>query len=116
MNDFEQALIDKVLEGVHGLALKLTEAIGELRGDIRENRTEAHREREALRELVKGNIETDTRRLNSHAEALDSQRERLARLEEWKEEYKRQATNRLLLSNSVTVVVAVVITYFLSKL
>ena len=34
MNEFEQQLVDKVLEGIHGLELKVTEELGEMRGEI----------------------------------------------------------------------------------
>lgn len=116
MNDFEQALIDKVLNSVHSLEVKLTEVVGLLRADIRENRAEAHSERAALREMVQSNIEQDTRRLNSHSDDLDNHRERLARIEQWQTQYEKRSTTRLLISQSVTTIVAVVLAYLLSKM
>lgn len=116
MTDFENAFIDKVLDSVHSLELKLTEVVGLLRSDIQTNRAEAHAERQALKEMVQSNIAQDTHRLNSHSDDLDDLRERLARSEQWQTDYMRRSTARLLISQSVTTIVAVVLAFLLSKI
>ena len=34
MNDFEQQLVDRVLDGLHEFEVKVTEELGEIRGEI----------------------------------------------------------------------------------
>ncbi len=103
MNAFEQQL-DKVLNSLHEFEVKVTKELGEIHGDLK-----------SLRSVVEQNILTDTKRLNKHSEALDDHGERLAKLEEWKEQFQKQVANRIAVSQSVAGVAAVVIAFLLSK-
>ncbi len=115
MNDFEQQLVDKVLESIQGLALKVTEEVGEIRGDIKAMTQKNESEHKALRSVVERNISIDTERLNKHSEEIDDHSERLAKLEEWKEQFQKQIANRIAISQSIATVAAVVIAFLLSK-
>ena len=44
----------------------------------------------ALRSLVEQNIRTDTQRLNKHSAEIDDNRERVAKIEEWKDQFQKQ--------------------------
>ena len=116
MNEFEQALIDKFLEGLHHLEKSFTKDMAEIRGDIKEMIAKNESEHKALRETVERNIETDTVRLNDHAKQIDDLTERMAKQEEWKELFQKQVSNRIAVSQSITTVAAVVIAFLLSKL
>ena len=115
MNDFEQQLVDKVLEGIHGLELKFTEVVGEMRGEIKALGDKGSIEHKNLSQLVERNITTDTDRLNKHSEELDDHTEKIAKLEEWKDQFQKQVSHRIAISQSVTAVAAVVIAFMLSK-
>ena len=115
MNEFEQALIDKFLEGLHHLEKSVTKDLAEVRGDIKEMIAKNESEHKALRETVERNIDTDTTRLNDHAKQIDSLNERMAAQEEWKTQFQKQVSNRIAISQSITTVAAVVIAFILSK-
>ena len=115
MNEFEQALIDKFLEGLHHLEKSVTKDLAEIRGDIKEMVAKNESEHKALRDMMERNIETDTVRLNDHAKQIDDLNERMAKQEEWKEQFQKQVANRIAVSQSVTAIAAVVIAFLLSK-
>ena len=115
MTEFEQQLVDKVLEGIHGLELKVTKELGEMRGEISGMTQKNEAEHKSLREVVERNIRIDTDRLNKHSEEIDDHNERLAKLEEWKEQFQKQVANRIAVSQSIAAVAAVVIAFLLSK-
>lgn len=111
MNEMEHQLVDKTLEGIHKLEMKVVEVQGEIR-TMREHNDAQH---ESLSEKLDRSIDTDTKRLNKHSSELDSHSERLATLEEWKKSFETSVRNRLAISQSLATVAAVVIAYLLSK-
>ena len=111
MNEFESQLVDKVLEGVHEIELKVADNVATLKGDIKA----LDKDIKSLKESVDKNIETDNKRLDKYSEELDAHSEKIAKLEEWRDEFKRQVTNRIAFSNSVATIAAVIIAYLLSK-
>lgn len=126
MNEFEQRLIDKVLEGVHDIELKVTQELGSLETRIAEKvgsvnskisslEQKVHSDHKAVRELLENSIETDTKRLDKHSQELDEHANKIAKLEEWRDEFKRQVANRMTFGNSISTVVAVILAYILSK-
>ena len=115
MNEFEQKLIDKVLEGVHVLEVHLTEKLGEIQTQISGIKTGVDGEQKALRELVERNIKTDTERLNKHSQEIDEHTERISKLEEWKDQFQKQVANRIAVSQGIAAVGAVIIAFLLSK-
>ena len=100
MNEFEQ----KVLASIHEIELKVTKEISELRGEI-----------SSLRDTVKRNITVDTDRLNNHGKDIDKHSEQIAKLEEWKANFEKQVSHRIAISQSVTMVAAVLIAFLLNK-
>ena len=115
MNEFEQQLVDKVLEGIHGLELKVTQELGEMRGEISGMTSKNESEHKSLREVVERNIVVDTDRLNKHSEEIDDHTKRIAKLEEWKDQFQKQVAQRIAISQSVASIAAVVIAFLLSK-
>lgn len=111
MNEFEQQLVDKILEGVHQIELKVVNDVGEIKGDIKTLDTDV----KALKESVEKSIETDTKRLDKHSGEIDEHSEKIAKLEEWRDEFRRQVANRMVFGNSVSAIIAVVLAYLLSK-
>ena len=111
MNEMEHQLVDKTLESIHQLEMKIVEMQGEIRA-MRENNDAQHK---SLSEKIDKSIETDTKRLNKHSEELDNHTERLATLEEWKKQFETTIKNRIAVSQSVATVAAVVVAYLLSK-
>ena len=116
MNDFEQALVDKVLEGIHNLEVKVVQEVGDIKGDIKALGEKGSNEHQALRETVDRNITTDTERLNSHSDEIDDLREKQAVLLEWKDSVGRSINNRVALIGGGMAVIAVIIAYFLDKI
>ena len=100
MNEFEQ----QVLASIHDIELKVTKEISELRGEI-----------SSLRDIVERNITIDTDRLNNHGKDIDKHSEQLAKFEEWKEQYEKQVSHRIAISQSISTVAAVLIAFVLSK-
>ncbi len=126
MNEFEQQLIDKVLEAVHDIEVKTLEQIGNIKvelaeesGSIKSSITslgqKVDSDHKAVKELIENSIETDTKRLDKHSQELDDHAEKIAKLEEWRDEFKRQIANRMTFGNSIATIVAVIIAYILSK-
>ena len=115
MNDFEQQLIDRVLESVHGLEVQLTKELGEVKGDIKTLGEKGSNEHQALKETVERNISTDTQRLNDHSEEIDALKENQAVLMEWKDSVGRSITNRVILIGGGMAVLAVLVAYVLDK-
>ena len=115
MNEFEQQLVDKVLEGIHGLELKVTQELGEMRGEISGMTQKNESEHKSLREVVERNIIVDTDRLNKHSEEIDDLNERTAKLEEWKDQFEKSVANRIAVSQSIAAIAAVVIAFVLSR-
>ena len=113
MNDFEEKLVDKVLDGLHEFEVKVTEELGEIRGEINAMTQKNESEHKALRDVVEQNIVT---RLNKHSEELDDHTERIATLEEWKNQFEKSVTNRIAVSQSIAAIAAVIIAFVLSKL
>lgn len=100
MNEFEK----QVLASIHEIELQVTRELSELRGEI-----------SSLRETVERNINTDTSRLNQHSKEIDSLREGLAKLGEWKSQFEKQVSNRIAISQSISTIAAVLIAFVLSK-
>ena len=111
MNDFEQQILDTL----HALELKVTEELGEIRGDLKAMKEKNESDHTAIRHLVEQNIRVDTERLNKHSAELDEHREELAKLKEWKDQFQKQVANRIAVSQSVSVIAAVIIAFLLSK-
>ena len=111
MNEFESELINKSMGAIHDLELKMTENFSKLQGDMK-----------SLTEKVEDNgkkvdkqTEIETKRLDKHSAEIDDNRERLAKIEEWKDQYQKQVTHRIAISQSITAIGAVVIAFLLSK-
>ena len=111
MNDFEQ----RILDALHTLELKVTRELGEIHGELKAMTEKNESDHRALRALVEGNIQTDTQRLNAHSAEIDDNRERLAKIEEWKDQYQKQVAHRITISQSISTIAAVVIAFLLSK-
>ena len=111
MNEMEHQLVDKTLESIHQLEMKVVEMQGELRA-MREHSDTQHK---SLSEKIEKSIQTDNTRLNKHSSELDDHSGRLATLEEWKKQFEVSVKNRLTISQSISTVVAVVIAFLLSK-
>lgn len=111
MNEMEHQLVDKTLESIHKLEMKIVEVQGEIRG-LREHNDAQH---ESLSEKLDRSIATDTDRLNKHSSELDDHTERLATLEEWKKSFETSVKNRLAISQGIATVIAVMIAFLLSK-
>lgn len=111
MNDMEHQLVDKTLESIHQLEMKIVE----VQGDIRTMREHNDAQHASLSEKIDRNIATDTERLNKHSQELDDHRERLATIEEWKKQFETAIKNRIAVSQSVTTIAAVIVAYLLSK-
>ena len=111
MNDFEQQILDTL----HTLEVKVTEELGEIRGDLKAMKEKNESDHTAIRHLVEQNIRVDTERLNKHSAELDNHREELAKLKEWKDQFQKQVANRIAVSQSVSAIAAVVIAFLLSK-
>jgi uncharacterized protein YlxW (UPF0749 family) len=112
VNDFEQ----QILDALHTLELKVTRELGEIHGELKAMTEKNESDHRALRSLVEQNIRTDTDRLNKHSAEIDDNRERVAKLEAWKEQFQKQVANRIAVSQSITAIAAVVIAFLLSKL
>lgn len=104
MNQFEQQLVDKILEGVHEVEVKVVKEVAQLEGAIN-----------GIRKTIEMNMEQDTKRLDKHSEELDDHSERLSKLEEWKNQFEKSVANRIAISQSVAAIVAVVVAFMLSK-
>ena len=115
MNEFEQQLVAKISEGIHSLELKVTHELSELRGLIASMAKENEGQHKELRRIVEDNIETNTRRLNKHSEEIDDLRERLAKQEEWKDQFQKSVANKIAISQSITTVLDVVLSFALFK-
>ncbi len=111
MNEMEHQLVDKTLESIHQLEVKIVEMQGELHSLVERNDTQY----KSLSEKLDRSIATDTDRLNKHSVEIDDHLGRLATLEEWKKQFETAIKNRVAVSQSVSTVAAVVIAYLLSK-
>ena len=115
MNEFEQQLIDKVLEGVHAIELKVVEDIAILSGDIKALKTQMEGDHKSVKDLIEKTIETNATRLNKHGEEIDEHSKKIASFEEWKHQFEISVTKRLTAGNSIAAIAAVVIAYVLSR-
>ena len=104
MNSFEQQLVDKVLEGVHEIEVKVVKEVAQLEGSI-----------ESIKQSLETSIQQDSKRLDKHSDELDDHRERIAKLEEWKNQFEKSVANRIAVSQSIAAITAVVIAFILSK-
>ena len=111
MNDFEQQILDTL----HTLEVKVTEDLGEIRGDLKALKEKNESDHKAIHHLVEQNIQIDTERLNKHSAELDTHREELAKLKEWKDQFQKQVANRIAISQSISAIAAVIIAFILSK-
>lgn len=111
MNEMEHQLVDKTLESIHQLEVKIVEMQGELHSLVERNDTQYR----SLSEKLDRSIATDTDRLNKHSAELDNHSGRLATLEEWKKQFETMIKNRMAVSQSVATVAAVIVAYLLSK-
>ncbi|MCY3723323.1 hypothetical protein F4Z98_16440 [Candidatus Poribacteria bacterium] len=111
MNEMEHQLVDKTLESIHALDVKIVELQGEIRA-MREHNDDQHK---ALAEKLDRSIETDTKRLDAHSKELDSHREELAALKEWKKAFEESVRNRFALFQSISAIGSVIVAYLLSK-
>ena len=100
MNSFEQQLVDKVLEGVHEIEVKVVKEVAQLEGAI-----------QGIRETVENNIKQDSKRLDKHSDELDDHSHRIAKLEEWKNQFEKSVANRIAVSQSIAAVAAVIIAF-----
>ena len=104
MNSFEQQLVDKVLEGVHEIEVKVVKEVAQLQGSI-----------ESIRQNLETNIQQDSKRLDKHSDELDDHSDRIAKLEEWKNQFEKSVANRIAVSQGVAAIGAVIIAFLLSK-
>ena len=104
MNSFEQQLVDKVLEGVHEIEVKVVKEVAQLEGAIK-----------GIRDTVETNIQQDSKRLDKHSEELDDHSERIVTLEEWKNQFEKSVANRIAVSQGIAAIAAVLIAFLLSK-
>lgn len=111
MNEMEHQLVDKTLDSIHQLDLKIVS----LQGDIRAMREHVDEQYRSLSEKLERSIATDTERLNKHSAELDDHSDRLATLEEWKKQFQTTITNRIAVSQSVASIAAIIIAYLLTK-
>ena len=112
MNDFEQQFVDKLMQSIHDLELKVTKELGDMRGDIKAMTEKNESDHKSLRNLIDQNIVT---RINKHSEELDVHTEDIATLKEWKNQFEKSVSNRIAVSQSVSAVAAVIIAFLLSK-
>lgn len=108
--------MDKVLDAVHALELKVTESVTELKGEIKSLGEKGSAEHAALKETVERNITQDTKRLDKHSQELDDLREELSAVTEWKKGITRSINNRAVVIGGGMAIIAVIISYFLMKL
>ena len=111
MNEFEE----RILDALHTLELTVTKELGDIRGELKAMTEKNESDHRALRSLVEQNIRTDTERLNKHSAEIDDNRERVAKIEEWKEQYQKQVAHRIAISQSISTIAAVLIAFLLSK-
>ncbi|MCY3744486.1 MAG: hypothetical protein OXH00_26010 [Candidatus Poribacteria bacterium] len=111
MNDFEQ----QILDALHALEVKVTEELGEIRGDLKAMKEKNESDHNAIRHLVEQNVQIDTHRLNKHSAEIDAHSQEIAKFNEWKEQYQKQVANRIAISQSISTIAAVVIAFLLSK-
>lgn len=111
MTELEHQLVDKTLESIHKLELKIVELSNAVKA-LREHNDDQHK---AMTDKLDQNIKSDTERLNSHSKDIDNHAERLATLEEWKKQFAEAVRNRMITWQSVSTVGAVIIAYLLSK-
>lgn len=111
VNDFEK----QILGVLHTLEVTVTKELGDIRGELKAMTEKNESDHKALRSLVEQNIRVDTERLNKHSTEIDDNRERVAKIEEWKDQFQKQVTHRIAISQSITTVAAVVIAFLLSK-
>lgn len=113
MNEFESALIDKVLDVLHKSELNVVKSVEELRGEIKALGEKGSAEHEALKETVERNIVQDTERLNKHSEQIDTLQDDVSAIKEWKEGITRTITNRAVVIGGAMAVFAAIITFLL---
>ena len=111
MNEFEREFI----QSLHDFEVKVTKELGEIRGELKGMTEKNESDHQALRELVEQNIRTDTERLNKHSAEIDDNRERVAKIEEWKDQFQKQVAHRIAISQSISAIAAVLIAFLLSK-
>ena len=111
MNDFEQ----QILDALHTLEVTVTKELGDIRGDLKALKNENESDHTAIRLLVEQNIRIDTERLNKHSAEIDAHSQEIAKFNEWKEQYQKQVTNRIAISQSISAIAAVIIAFLLSK-
>lgn len=111
MNELEHQLVDRFLESIHQLDLKIVELQGAV-NSMREHNDDQHK---ALAEKLDRSIETDTKRLDAHSKELDEHREEIAAFKEWKKAFEESVRNRLAVFQSISAIASVVIAYMLSK-
>ena len=112
MNEFENNLVQSVMQGLHDFEIKMAETIGEIRGDLK-----------SLTKAVNNSVAVDTKRLDAHAAELDEHRDRIIKLEDWKEQRVKEEErsdkkvgHRIAISGTIAVIVAVILAYLLTKL
>ena len=99
----------------HTLEVTVTKELGDIRGELKAMTEKNESDHRALRALVEQNIRTDTERLNKHSAEIDDNRERVAKLEEWKDQFQKQVAHRIAISQSISAIAAVLIAFLLSK-
>ena len=111
MNEFEDKLVQSVMQGLHDFEVKMAGTVAEIRGDVK-----------ALTDAVRDSILVDTKRLDKHSDELDDQRDRIVSLEEWREGREKQqeqettkSTQRIAIGNTIAIIIAVVLAYILQK-
>ena len=111
MNEFESNFINKVLEELQTLNIKLVESLEQIRSEIREVKANY----EHLLASVNRNTEVEAVRLKEHGDALDKHAVEIAKFKEWKDNYEKQVSHRIAISQSISAIVAVVIAFVLGK-
>lgn len=115
MNEFESALVDRVLDGIQSLELKVVESVGALKGEIKSLGEKGSAEHAALKETVERNISQDTERLNKHSQEIDDLQSDMAAVKEWKDGVIRSMTNRTVVIGGAMAILAVIIAFILDK-
>ena len=111
MTEFESELVNTVLKELQDLNIEMVKAMEHIRSEIREVRANY----EHLLSSMNRNTEVEAVRLKEHGDALDKHAVEIAKFNEWKDNYEKQVSHRIAISQSISTIVAVVIAFALGK-
>ena len=113
MNEFENNLVQSVMQGLHDFEIKMAETIGEIRGDLK-----------SLTKAVNNSVAVDTKRLDaacSRVRRTPRPYHQTRRLEKNNASKRKNAAIKRLgtalrYPGTIAVIVAVILAYLLTKL